>query len=154
MYDYILKKRKKHTKTLKNKYKTYFGGNILQILLLLLASCFSGIFAGMGMGGGTFLIPILSLFFGVEQIICQSTNVICFVFLAIICSVVYIKNKLIDYKVAFCILIPASIIASLASIFALKIESKILQICFSCFIILVGVFYFIRTVKNIKNKSE
>ena len=126
----------------------------MQILFLLLVSCFSGVFAGMGMGGGTFLIPLLSLFFGVEQIVCQSTNVICFVFLAIICSVIYIKNKLIDFKVVICVAIPATIIASFSSIFAIRTDSNILQICFSCFIILVGIFYFIKTIKLMKNKSK
>lgn len=126
----------------------------MQILLLLIASSFSGIFAGMGMGGGTFLIPILSLFFGVEQIICQSTNVVCFVFLAAICFVIYIKNKLIDFKVLICIVFPATIIATLGSIFALKTSSEILQICFSCFIILIGIFYFIKTLIYMKNNHK
>ena len=126
----------------------------MRILFLLLASCFSGIFAGMGMGGGTFLIPILSLFFGVEQIICQSTNVICFIFLAIFCAIVYIKNRLIDYKVVFCVAIPATIIATISIIFAIKIDSNILQICFSLFIILIGIFCFIKAIKSLKNKSR
>ncbi len=126
----------------------------MRILLLLLASCFSGIFAGMGMGGGTFLIPILSLFFGVEQIICQSTNVVCFILLAIFCAVVYIRNKLIDYKVVFYVAIPATIIATISSIFAIKIDSNILQICFSVFIILIGIFCFIKAIKSLKNKSR
>lgn len=126
----------------------------MQILLLLLASCFSGIFAGMGMGGGTFLIPLLSLFFGVEQIICQSTNVICFVFLAVICFVVYAKNKLIDYKVLICVVIPATAIATLGSLFALNTNSTVLQFCFSCFIILVGILYFVKTIIAMKNKKK
>ena len=123
-------------------------------MLLLIASCFSGIFAGMGMGGGTFLIPILSLFFGVEQIICQSTNVVCFVFLAIICAVIYAKNKLIDYKVLVCVVVPSAGLAILSSLFALKTDSNVLQICFACFIILVGIFYFIKTILAMKNKSK
>lgn len=126
----------------------------MRILLLLIASCFSGIFAGMGMGGGTFLIPMLSLFFDIEQIICQSTNVICFVALAIVCAIVYIKNKLIDFMVVICVAIPATIIATLASIFAIKTDSEILQICFSCFIIIVGIFYLIKTILALKNKSK
>ena len=126
----------------------------MQILLLLLASCFSGIFAGMGMGGGNFLIPLLSLFFGIEQIICQSTNVICFVFLAIICSIVYAKNKLIDYKVFLCVVFPSTAIAVFASIFALRTSSNVLQICFSCFIILVGIFYFVKNIIAMKKKKK
>lgn len=126
----------------------------MQILLLLLASCFSGIFAGMGMGGGTFLIPLLSLFFSTEQIICQSTNVVCFVFLAIICTIIYAKNKLIDYKVVLCVIFPSTAIATLASIFAVKTSSEILQICFSIFIILIGVFYFIKSILAMKKEKE
>lgn len=126
----------------------------MRILLLLLASCFSGVFAGMGMGGGTFLIPMLSLFFGVEQILCQSTNVVCFVVLAVICFVVYLKNKLINFKALICVCLPASILAFFSSFFALQISSKVLGICFAIFIILVGVFYFIKTLVEMKNKKS
>lgn len=126
----------------------------MQFLFLILISCFSGVFAGMGMGGGTFLIPLLSLIFNVEQIKCQSTNVACFIILAIICSIIYIKNKLIDFKAFFCIVIPASIIAFFASFFALKTSSFILNLCFAIFIILVGIFYFIKTIIAIKNKDK
>ncbi len=126
----------------------------MQVLLLLLASCFSGIFAGMGMGGGTFLIPILSLFFGYTQIICQSTNVLCFIVLAVLCSVVYIKNKLIDFKALICVALPASVIAFFSSFFAIKTSSEVLSICFACFIILVGVFYFIKTIVNMVKAKE
>lgn len=126
----------------------------MRILLLILVSTVSGIFAGMGMGGGTFLIPALSLLFGVSQIICQSTNVICFLILSVICSVVYAKNKLIDYKVVFSVIFPAGIISILASVFAIKISSNILKICFSCFIILIGIFYFIKAILDMKKQKE
>lgn len=127
----------------------------MQILLLILVSIFSGIFAGMGMGGGTFLVPALGLFFGVSQMICQSTNVICFLFLSIICSVVYAKNKLIDYKVVLCVIFPSTLLSALASIFAIKINSNTLRICFSCFIILIGIFYFVKAfIEILKAKKK
>ena len=125
----------------------------MRFFFLILASCFSGVFAGMGMGGGTFLIPLLSLFFGVEQIQCQSTNVICFTILAVVCFVIYIKNKLIDFKAFFWIVIPATLVAFFASLFALKINSNLLQILFACFIILVGVFYSIKTIISMKKEK-
>lgn len=139
---------------MKNAIKMSKKGENVRILLLILVSSVSGIFAGMGMGGGTFLIPALSLFFGVSQLICQSTNVICFLMLAVICSVVYAKNKLIDYKVVLCVIFPAGIISIFASIFAIKISSDILKICFSCFIILIGIFYFVKAILDIKKQKE
>lgn len=122
----------------------------MQVLFLLIISALSGIFAGMGMGGGTFLIPLLSIFFKVPQVICQSTNVVCFVVVAILCFAIYIKNKLIDFKVLVCVAVPATIISFFSSFFALKIKSNILSICFAIFIILVGVFCFVRAIKNMK----
>ena len=105
----------------------------MRFFLLILISSFSGVFAGMGMGGGTFLIPMLSIFFGVEQIKCQSTNVVCFVILAVVCVVIYMKNKLIDYKAFLCVSLPATVMALLASLFALRTNSNLLQILFACF---------------------
>ena len=139
---------------MKNLYKTIKNGEIMQNLLLILVSILSGIFAGMGMGGGTFLIPMLSLFFNIEQIYCQSTNVLCFVVLAVFCFVAYIKNKLIDFKVLLCIAIPGVVISFLASFFALKINSEILHIAFAVFILMIGVLSLISNIKEIKNKNK
>ena len=125
----------------------------MQFLLYALVSVLSGIFAGMGMGGGTFLIPMLSLFFGIEQIYCQSTNVLCFVVLAIFCFIAYIKNKLIDFKVLFCVALPAAAISVLSSIFALRINSDILHIAFASFILFIGVMSLIQNIKELKKKK-
>ena len=125
----------------------------MRFLYFILISMFSGIFAGMGMGGGTFLIPLLSLIFGVEQIICQSTNVLCFIVLGAVCSVIYFKNKLVDIKSLIFIGIPAAIIASIGSIFALKIGSQLLKILFAIFVILVGISYLVLAIISLKKKK-
>jgi uncharacterized membrane protein YfcA len=67
----------------------------MRFFFLVIVGFVSGIFAGMGMGGGTFLVPLLSLFFHVDQVHCQSTNVMCFLCLAIVCFVIYTIKKLI-----------------------------------------------------------
>ena len=45
----------------------------------ILIGAFSGIFSGIGMGGGTVLIFLLSTFEGIEQHIAQAINLIYFV---------------------------------------------------------------------------
>ena len=40
----------------------------MSFIFYLLAGFLSGVLGGMGMGGGTVLIPALTIFFGVEQI--------------------------------------------------------------------------------------
>lgn len=110
----------------------------MHFLFFILIGFCSGIFAGMGMGGGTFLVPLLSVLFGIEQIYCQSTNVLCFLGLAVVCFVIYTCKKLIDFRVVLCVGLPAGIVAGIACVFSLKIHSNLLKIIFGCFIILVG----------------
>lgn len=126
----------------------------MHFLFLILAGLLSGIFAGMGMGGGTFLVPILSVFFDVEQIICQSTNVLCFVCLAIICAVIYIKNKLINFYVVLCVCVPSVLISVLCTVFALKVKSSILHTIFACFVIAIGVYFLIQNIISMVKKKR
>ena len=126
----------------------------MQNFFIIIISCFSGIIAGMGMGGGTFLIPALSIFFGFSQVLCQATNVFSFVILAIICIVIYTKNKLIDFKLLFLVSIPAAAIACLFTLLSINLSSKVLKICFSIFIILFGIFNLVKTIISIKKSKS
>ena len=125
----------------------------MQFLFYILVSTLSGIIAGMGMGGGTFLIPMLTLFFGIEQIYCQSTNVFCFIGLAIFCFVIYIKNKLINFKILLLVAVPATVISFCSSVFAVGVESEILRNLFAGFILFIGVYSLIQSIKNLKRKN-
>ena len=55
----------------------------------------SGIIGGLGMGGGTILILLLSMFSQVEQHIAQGTNVIFFIPTSIAAIIIFIKNQLL-----------------------------------------------------------
>ena len=59
----------------------------------------SGIISGIGMGGGTILILVLSLFMGVEQHIAQATNIIYFIPTSIIAVIISSRQKLVNFKV-------------------------------------------------------
>ena len=48
-------------------------------MLQILIGGLSGIFSGIGMGGGTILIFLLTTFAGLEQHIAQATNLIYFI---------------------------------------------------------------------------
>ena len=62
-------------------------------MLEILIGAFSGIFSGIGMGGGTILIFLLTTFGKMEQHIAQATNLIYFVPTAISAIIVNFKNK-------------------------------------------------------------
>lgn len=69
-------------------------------VLLALCGAISGVLGGMGMGGGTLLIPLLTLVFNFNQKIAQVVNLIAFCIMAVFVLIVHIKNKLVDVKVA------------------------------------------------------
>ena len=69
-------------------------------MLQILIGGLSGIFSGIGMGGGTILIFLLTTFAGLEQHIAQATNLIYFIPTAISAIIVNYRNKNINAKLA------------------------------------------------------
>ena len=57
----------------------------------------AGIIGGLGMGGGTVLILLLTIFLNVEQNIAQGSNVVFFIPTAIAAIFIFIKNKKIKF---------------------------------------------------------
>ena len=50
----------------------------MEYVWYVLAGIVSGVIAGMGMGGGTLLIPILTIFFALSQTLAQGINLFSF----------------------------------------------------------------------------
>lgn len=131
----------------------------MDFVWFLLIALVSGLLAGMGMGGGTLLIPALTILMDVSQEIAQSTNLLVFVPCGIVCIIIYAKNKLVDFKVGGIIVGASFILAVVAALVAVKIESKILKIIFGVFIAGLGltqlVVYIINKIKEkCKKKSN
>lgn len=55
----------------------------LNIFLFILFGLFSGILGGLGMGGGTLLIPLLTIFMGLDQKLSQGINLLSFLIMSI-----------------------------------------------------------------------
>lgn len=79
----------------------------MSFIFYLLAGFVSGLLGGMGMGGGTVLIPVLTLFFGVEQHIAQATNLIAFLPMAAFSLNVHKKKGLLKTDGVWWIVVPA-----------------------------------------------
>ena len=62
------------------------------------AGFLAGIFGGLGMGGGTLLIPILTIFLDFEQKLAQGINLMSFLVMAIISIYIHYRNGLIVTK--------------------------------------------------------
>lgn len=126
----------------------------MQFLWFILAGLISGVFAGMGMGGGTFLIPILTLFLGVDQRIAQGINLIVFLPMAVLVIIIYARKKLIDWKGWWLISLPACLICLLGVFLAFKMPVKILKLIFGAFIIVIGLIQIIVLIMSKAKKCN
>ena len=124
----------------------------MDYLWFLIAGAVGGILGGMGMGGGTLLIPILTFFLDVTQKNAQAFNLISFVPMAIIALILHAKNKLIALK-GMLPLISSAVISSLLGGFAVSfIEGDLQTKLFGGFLVLLAIVKFILTVKNKSSK--
>lgn len=123
----------------------------------ILIGLISGIVSGLGMGGGTILILLLSLLLGIEQHIAQATNVIFFVPTAIAAITIFIKNKNIKFKIGIPICIFGIIGAVIGAMISTKMNVNTLKKYFGIFLILIAIreiYYLYKTYRKEKNRNN
>ncbi len=113
-----------------------------KIILLVLTGLISGVLGGMGMGGGTILIPLLTIFFGVEQKQAQAINLAAFIPMAIVSLIIHIKNKRVETDGILWIIIPAAVLSLAGSFAAQAMDGEILKRIFGGFLLLLSVAQF------------
>lgn len=118
--------------------------NAIKIILLFVIGLASGIISGMGIGGGTILIPALVLFLNPEQHIAQSVNLLFFIPTAVVALFIHIKNKRIDFKMAIPIIIFGFIGAYAGSRLAVSLPGNNLKKWFGIFLLAMGTYEIIR----------
>ena len=121
-----------------------------RIILLVLAGIAAGALGGMGMGGGTILIPVLTIFFGAEQKQAQAINLVAFIPMAIASLIVHVKNKRVETKGILWIIIPATVLSLAGSMVAQAINGEILKRIFGGFLLLLSVAQFFSEEINAK----
>ena len=87
--------------------------------LMIIAGLLSGIIAGMGMGGGTLLIPVLTLLLCVPQRGAQGVNMLAFLPAAVVALYIHHKSGRIDIKKSLPIIVGGILGALLGSLAAL-----------------------------------
>ena len=124
----------------------------MEIFLLILFGALGGVLGGMGMGGGTFLIPLLTIFLGFNQTLAQGFNLISFIIMSTVALIIHFKNHLIEKSAIFPILLPALIFSILGSYLANIIDAKILGKLFGLFLILLSIIEFVNFFKEKKQQ--
>jgi uncharacterized membrane protein YfcA len=119
-------------------------GWCFNLIIPIIAGLVSGIITGMGIGGGSILIPVLIFIIKVEQHTAQSINLVYFIPTAIIALIIHIKNKSVNFHIALSIIITGVLGAIIGSLIATSISSDILKKMFGVFLFFMGIHELIR----------
>ena len=125
----------------------------MEFILYGFAGILGGILGGMGMGGGTVLIPLLNIFYGVNQHTSQAVNLVSFIPMSVVAIIIHFKNKLIDFKGVFQIVLPGVIFCVIGCYIARAMGGDILKRCFGGFLIILSVFQFVSQIKRRKTNN-
>ncbi len=99
---------------------------------------FAGIISGMGIGGGTILIPALLFLTELNQQQAQGVNLIYFIPTALIALMTHRKNGTLDLRTAKPLALFGLIGAVAGAFLAVALASELLQKLFGAFLLLMG----------------
>jgi hypothetical protein len=116
----------------------------MELLFYALIGIAAGILSGMGIGGGTLLIPALTFFMGYGQQQAQGLNLLFFLPAAAVAVCTHWRNGNIEKGMLPKLIIPGVLAAVLGSVIAVKIDAQILRRLFGGFLFIVGMAEFFR----------
>ena len=114
----------------------------------------SGIISGMGIGGGTILIPALLFFTDITQQQAQGVNLIYFVPTAITALITRQKKGNLDWKTARPLAVLGLAGAAAGAFLAVSLESEILRRIFGGFLFLMGLSEIFKKKKGDDKNAE
>ena len=117
-------------------------------MIYFLCGLFSGVFTGLGVGGGLFLIMLLGWVSSFTQLEVQTMNLVYYIPTAIFSVCVYFKEKSVDLKVGTKFVILAVVSAIIGAKLAHSMDINLLRKLFSIYLIAIGVVFLIPRKKE------
>ncbi len=122
--------------------------------MLIIISSISSVLAGMGIGGGAIFILLSNIFLDIGQKEAQLLNLIAFLAVSLGATISNIKNKEIDMKLVKKVL-PTMLVGSLIGTYLFnKVDENKLNKYFIYFLLLIGIYEIISSVKNMKKAKN
>ena len=114
----------------------------------------AGIISGMGIGGGTILIPALLFLTDITQQQAQGINLIYFIPTAITALITHQKKGSLDWKTAKPLAAMGLVGAAAGAFLAVSLESELLRKIFGGFLFLMGFSEIFKKRKGEKSNAE
>lgn len=126
----------------------------MNVIWYVISGVCSGVIAGMGMGGGTILIPVLTLLLGVSQHGAQGVNIMAFLPTAVAAIIVHRREGRIDFAECLPIICAGALAAALGALLSTCLDGDILRRLYGVFLGGLCIMQFISGEKAYKNKSQ
>lgn len=123
-------------------------------MINVLIGAFSGIFSGIGMGGGTILIFLLTTFLSLDQHNAQATNLIFFIPTAISAIIVNYREKNIDTKLAKIVSICGVIGAIIGASISINLNVQELRKYYGIFLAIIAIHEIYTLIKEYKKSKK
>ncbi len=120
---------------------------ILTIFLYVLFGFISGIFGGLGMGGGTLLIPLLTIFLGLGQKLSQGINLVAFLVMALFSLVIHFKNGYLETRGIIYIILSGIVFSVGGALLASVISAGTLRTAFGVFLCVLSLYQMYKAIK-------
>ncbi len=120
----------------------------------IIAGILGGIVGGMGMGGGTLTIPILTIFLKFKQLTAQGINLIAFLPMSLIALGIHIKNHLVAFKQTWGLAVVGCIFSLGGALIANKMSNIVLKKLFALFLIGLGIWQLVEAIKQSKRQKQ
>ena len=104
----------------------------------------------MGMGGGTALIPLLTIFAGVAQGVAQGVNLLSFLPMSLVALSVHAKAGLLKIESLPLLCLPALLFSVLCSLLAARLPGALLRSGFGAFLVVLALVRFFHAFQSKK----
>jgi len=108
-------------------------------MMYVIIGLLAGIISGMGIGGGTILIPALCFIMDLGQKQAQSINLLFFIPTAIVAIIKHKKEGNIDFAMVKPVIIFGIIGAIAGSLLAVNMDGELLRKLFGGFLLVMGI---------------
>lgn len=114
----------------------------------------SAFIASMGLGGGGVLMLYLSAFTNISQLKAQGINLIFFLPIGLASILTHLKNKLINKKIAFLMILGAVPFAALGASLSPLVSQDVLRKILAAFLFFLGAREFINSFKKKERHTQ
>ena len=125
----------------------------MKAVLLILSGVVGGVLGGLGLGGGTLMIPLL-IHMGVSAPLAAEVNLLSFLPMSVVALILHVRQKRVDGWKVFFLAFFAIAGAILAALLFGRVSGIFLKRLFGWFLIVIGVVSLLSDLAEKRKKSK